>query len=84
MSKHDVWWLLNPVTSVEFINAKCLLLPRSPSGTTLVSSGAALVSLVETKIWKEGDFLKQPLKGKFRSKDLTTTGVAPLFKIWPS
>lgn len=88
------------MTSVGFINAKYLLLPRSPSGTTLVSSstvlvssvtvlvpsGAALVSLslVERKIWKEERFLKQPLKGKCRSRDLTTTGVAPLFKVWPS
>lgn len=78
--KHDVWWLLNPMTSVGFIDAKCLLLPGSSSGAALVpslaalvSSGTALVSLkpgtelslVERGIWKEECFLKEPLEGKF-------------------
>ena len=92
------------MTSVGFIDAKCILLPRSPSGAALVSSitvlvssstvlvpsGAALVSLkpgmelslVEREIWKEEHFLKQPLKGKFRSRDFIAIGAAPLLKIW--
>lgn len=107
------------MTSVGFVDAKCLLLPRSPSGaalvpshavlvsfiTVLVSSSTALVSssavlvpsgaalvllqpgmelsLVERDMWKEEHFLKQPLKGKFRSRDFIATGAALLFKIQP-
>lgn len=93
------------MTSVGFISAKRLLLPRIPpyaalapshaapvlSITVLALSSAVLVllkpgmevSLLEREIWKDECFLKPTVKGKFRSRDFTATGAAPLYKIQP-